>query len=108
MVAEIIGEAEALGWSDRFEGVKVVTPRDGLGVAEQLAITATHQSAGFGDQPKRVPTFIRTFPSCTSKRAMVREYEAEGEVTRRCTRIKPVVDFEQLDKPNAPIGGRRG
>ena len=76
---------------------------------EQFAISDCDEAAGIGDQPEHVPSFARTLPCRSDKRAMTSKDEAEGEVARGGTSLQRVMESQKLGKTRTLIsGGERG
>lgn len=56
-----------------------------------------------GDQPKNLPPLTRGFPGRSDKRTVVGEDQAVGEVTRRRTRHKRIVNRKEAAQPQSLI-----
>lgn len=56
-----------------------------------------------GDQPKNLPPLTRGFPGRSDKRTVVGEDQAVGEVTRRRTRHKRIVNSKEAAQPQSLI-----
>ena len=106
LVAEINGEGRTAGGSDRVGGAEIVTPWCGSFVPEQLAVSAVHHAARFGDQPEHVPPFARSLPDRTDKRAMAPKDKAKGEVARGGTSLQRIVNLQELGMARALVSGR--
>lgn len=112
LVAEINGEAQAFGGSDRMGGAFIVTPphshshRAASGVAQELAVAAIHKAAGFGNQPEHMAAFTRSLPVRPGKRAMIWHDQVKCDIARRCAGIKRVAEGKQLCEARALVAVR--
>ena len=74
---------------------------------EELAVTAPHCPARFGDEPKCVPALPRPLPPSTGKRTVPGKDQVERDIARRGTGIQRIVNGQQLDEASAKVVRRR-